>query len=355
MGGPKTNHRSEHQAAEQRQKSIRRAAYSCFRDHGYHETTVDSICVAAGIAKGTLYWYYPSKQAVFVDILETWAREIMEELYKQFEDAVAQKDWITALTDALEREIPRGRAIVPLWLEFTVHARREEEIRGALARFYARARSAIAEMLRSLVGRRLSETEVRGIAAALFGFYTGIILQDLTDPIDADATDVARRLMPVLRRLLQPMGGAAPSPKGKRGSGAARGKPAASRSAPKGARISRTKMNAFLVGTPPATISRLQRLRKLVLQIAPGADERIVQGRKYISYDQSGLFCYIKPGADVVVLGFHQGTRLPDPQGLLKGKGKRMRHTTIPVKGAMELEHLTSIICAALALQGSER
>ena len=30
--------------AEQRRDQIRNAAYQCFRDHGYHETSVDTIC-----------------------------------------------------------------------------------------------------------------------------------------------------------------------------------------------------------------------------------------------------------------------------------------------------------------------
>lgn len=346
-GTKKASRRGENRAAEQKQEAIRRAAYSCFRDHGYHETTVDSICVAAGISKGTLYWYYPSKQAVFVDILETWAREIMAELYKQFEEAVAREDWVAALTDALEREIPRGRAIVPLWLEFTVHARREEEIRDALARFYSRARSAITEMLRPMADGRLSDSELRGVAAALFGSYTGVILQDLSDPENADATSVARHFMPVLGHFLRSANGKTSRIGSKRG----RGKSATKKDTEKRARVSRTEMNAFLRGIPPATVARLERLRKLILQIAPGADERIIRGWKNISYDQSGLFCYLKPGTDGVIFGFHQGTRLPDPQGLLQGTGKRMRHTTVPARGTMGLKHLTALTRAALALQ----
>ena len=60
-------------AAEKR-KQIRTAAYQCFRDGGFHETTVDSICARAKISKGSFYWHYPSKQDVFVDILDLDAR-----------------------------------------------------------------------------------------------------------------------------------------------------------------------------------------------------------------------------------------------------------------------------------------
>ncbi len=176
---------------------IRQAAYQCFRDHGYHDTSVDQICDAAGISKGSFYWHYSAKQDVFVDILETWTRQVMDELYEQFEDAVLADDYTAALTTALEREIHRGRVIVPLWLEFTVHATREPSIREALAKFYRRARTAIAEMMRPALRDRCTDEEIRGIAGCVFGAYAGLIIQDVSDPERADASVSMRRFMNV--------------------------------------------------------------------------------------------------------------------------------------------------------------
>ena len=187
---------------EERQEAIRQAAYGCFRDRGYHETSVDVLCRAADISKGSFYWYYPSKQAVFVDILENWSRQVMDEVLQQFERAVIREDYVSALTHALQREVHRGRVIVPLWLEFTAHARREPEIQDALARFYARARIAIAEMLRPYTGAWLEEAELRGIAAAIFGAYAGLVMQDLADPDGADAEASMGQLMTFVGRLL---------------------------------------------------------------------------------------------------------------------------------------------------------
>jgi len=191
------------QRSEERQDTIRQAAYACFRDQGYHLTSVDTVCRAADISKGTFYWYYPSKQAAFVDILETWARQVMDEVLQQFERAVTRDDYVSALTHALQREVHRGRVIVPLWLEFTAHARREPEIQEALARFYSRARIAIAEMLRPYTGAWLSEVEIRGIAAAIFGAYAGMVMQDLADPDGADAEASMGQLMAFLGRLFE--------------------------------------------------------------------------------------------------------------------------------------------------------
>ena len=40
-------------------------------------------------------------------------------------------------------------------------------------------------------------------------------------------------------------------------------------------------------------------------------------------------FCYIALYDDQVNLGFNQGAELPDPEGLLEGPGKMLRHTKI--------------------------
>ncbi len=41
------------------------AALDCFRERGFAATRMEDIAVRAGVSKGTVYLYYPSKQAVF--------------------------------------------------------------------------------------------------------------------------------------------------------------------------------------------------------------------------------------------------------------------------------------------------
>ena len=183
---------------EQKRDQIRRAAYACFRDAGYHDASVDAICERAGISKGSFYWHYASKQEVFVDILDTWARQVMDELYDQFEQSVLHHDYIGAVTAALQREMRRGRAIVPLWLEFTLQARREPEIRQALSKFYRRARMAIAEVLRPAARGKLDEAQLQAVATTIFGAYTGLMVQEVSDPDESHVRTAVEDSMAVL-------------------------------------------------------------------------------------------------------------------------------------------------------------
>ena len=75
-------------------------------------------------------------------------------------------------------------------------------------------------------------------------------------------------------------------------------------------------------------------LRNLVLQIDPGACEVVRLGDKAATYGvgpkkMSEGYCYVLPYKNWVNLGFYQGAHLPDPEGLLEGTGKNLRHVKI--------------------------
>jgi hypothetical protein len=60
-------------------------------------------------------------------------------------------------------------------------------------------------------------------------------------------------------------------------------------------------------------------------------------------------FCYIALHNDHVNLGFNQGAQLPDPEGLLEGPGKVLRHTKIAEPEDLEDPALRQLLEAAKA------
>ncbi len=75
---------------EVRTELILNLAEEVLEEKGYHETTMDEIAVRAGVAKGTLYQHFPSKDELIVALFE---RHL-----DRFEQAVAQA--ATAATTA---------------------------------------------------------------------------------------------------------------------------------------------------------------------------------------------------------------------------------------------------------------
>jgi hypothetical protein len=76
-------------------------------------------------------------------------------------------------------------------------------------------------------------------------------------------------------------------------------------------------------------------VRELILEEAPDAIESISKGYALaIGFSFTGKplkdgFCHIATYRTHVNLGFNRGALLPDPNGLLEGTGKLIRHITI--------------------------
>jgi len=182
---------------------IRYAAYRCFKKRGYHETTVDSICREAGISKGAFYWYFKSKQEVFLAILEAWAAEVEKELAEQFQDAVKAQDPIDAIAAALEMEARREQKIMTVWLDFLAHSQRDPEIRKAVALFHHRIRKAIAEILSPFLQPRFDPKACQTIAGVVVASFVGMIMMYIVDPDEVDFNEQMGRFMPVLKSYLK--------------------------------------------------------------------------------------------------------------------------------------------------------
>ncbi|MCH5280505.1 MAG: TetR/AcrR family transcriptional regulator [Lachnospiraceae bacterium] len=54
---------------ERRKQELLKIAYQMFIQKGYEETSVDEIIAEAHIAKGTYYYYFPSKEAMLEEVI----------------------------------------------------------------------------------------------------------------------------------------------------------------------------------------------------------------------------------------------------------------------------------------------
>ncbi|MGH7900423.1 MAG: TetR/AcrR family transcriptional regulator [Thermodesulfobacteriota bacterium] len=59
-----------HAKRESRRERIIKVAAGLFSEKSYHDVTVDEIAEKVGVAKGTIYLYFPSKENLYLKILE---------------------------------------------------------------------------------------------------------------------------------------------------------------------------------------------------------------------------------------------------------------------------------------------
>ncbi len=63
---------------DNKREQIRKAALAVFSRRGFHETTVAEIAEEAGIAKGTIYLYYPSKEEILIAIFRRYTDGMLD-------------------------------------------------------------------------------------------------------------------------------------------------------------------------------------------------------------------------------------------------------------------------------------
>lgn len=95
-------------------------------------------------------------------------------------------------------------------------------------------------------------------------------------------------------------------------------------------------------------------LRAVILAGFPGAVEVVRLGDRAATYGlgpkkMTEAYVYVAPQRGHVNLGFFHGVGLPDPEGLLEGTGKRLRHVKVRSVAGAERPAVRALIDAALA------
>src|SRR5262245_66644059 len=66
--------------ADQRRQQLFDVARDRFGAQGFHATSMDEIAEAAGVTKPVLYQHFPSKRALYVELLEETGRQLLTTL-----------------------------------------------------------------------------------------------------------------------------------------------------------------------------------------------------------------------------------------------------------------------------------
>src|SRR4051812_31309805 len=96
------------------------------------------------------------------------------------------------------------------------------------------------------------------------------------------------------------------------------------------------KIDFFLSQYDELVYTHALQLREILFANLPGIIEQLDVPAKMVAYcygqKYSELICVIIPSKKGLKLGFNQGSKLPDPTGLLQGTGKISRYVEISEK-----------------------
>ena len=190
---------------DQRRAHVLEAAIAVFARKGFAASRIDDVAAEAGVAKGTVYLYFDSRDAILHAAFEAFERDLLTGIHAVRESngpALARlSQLVRGVIAGFEAQADLTRVLLDFWVAGTSDAPTGVGIE--LARVYAEYRSVVEQLLR----QAQSEGTVRGdltehSSAVVVGMIEGVMVQWLVEPDAVPLGPVAEQIIDVLVRGL---------------------------------------------------------------------------------------------------------------------------------------------------------
>lgn len=176
-------------------KDLLTKSFDLFAEQGYAAITMRQIAQGLGVSTGTLYHYFPSKEALFEQLLEALAQQDIVTVSAQLKAGKTLRDKTEKAFELIEAHRDYFLKQTLLMMDFYQHQQREgKDIRDLLRRIYQQSEGMILELL------GIDDPE---LSLFLMSFTDGLLLQQMYGHPKIDYKAQARLLSEMLELYLE--------------------------------------------------------------------------------------------------------------------------------------------------------
>lgn len=179
---------------EERRRQLLEHATKLFAESGYHLTSVADIVGGVGVGKGVFYWYFESKEQLFIELL----RQSQTELRRSQRDAIADEPDPVRRVELGIRSAMRWWAAHPEIMNLVQFASTEKTFAPALRRGQEVALGdAVVHLKEAIAEGRIRDADPEALGHAVIGL-SGHLARELVHRRGDDPDEVAELTVSIL-------------------------------------------------------------------------------------------------------------------------------------------------------------
>ena len=191
------------QRSEETRNHILEAGHRLFSKEGYDACGVAEICQAAGVSKGAFYHHFPSKQTVFLALMDVWMGGLETGFSLMRQQTHNVPDAMLSMAEMIGSVYQAADVRMSIILEFWTQAFRDPEIWQAAISPYRRYQAYFTELIREgMAEGSLAAADPELAGRTLVALAMGLLLQALFDPQAADWQHEPRHCVELLLKGL---------------------------------------------------------------------------------------------------------------------------------------------------------
>jgi AcrR family transcriptional regulator len=121
--------------SEERRDQILDAASEVFVERGFHKARMEDIAKRSKLSKGSLYWYFKSKDAIVNELFNRIFSREAQEIERLISHQGSSTDRLLAYTERIVKDVNRFTKFAPIAYEFLSLAARSKFFQEALRKY----------------------------------------------------------------------------------------------------------------------------------------------------------------------------------------------------------------------------
>lgn len=159
--------------SEERKSQILDAAMETFSKKGFHNTRMSDIAENSGLSKGSLYWYFESKDSIILKLIDRVFEFEIRDLTALLTDERSTEERLYTYAEHSSQDIIKMLKWMPLVYDFLALAFRQDSIKNAIQRFYKKN----LDLLVSLIQQGIDAGEFTPGSALEAAYAIGAVIE----------------------------------------------------------------------------------------------------------------------------------------------------------------------------------